>query len=134
MEDQTFEQFADRYGLRLKVKEVDPTPQEVKDWPQGVRAFKCKIKSVAFPGSLKIRMKHGPLAGEPELISLLNCLQMDAHSLEYCSDEFDFMREFGYDDDPRKAFEIYKACQEQKEKMLEYFGYCVTEELMHCTE
>lgn len=46
----------------------------------------------------------------------------DGSCYSSCIDFADFCASFGYDEDSRKAFKIYKACQHHNKKARELFG------------
>lgn len=59
---------------------------------------------------------------EDEMKNALSCFLSDGSCYSSCRDFSDFCASFGYDEDSRKAFKIYKACQHHHEKAQELFG------------
>ena len=59
------------------------------------------------------------IKNKPDVKSVLGCLLSDISS----GDSFeDFCDCFGYDQDSRKAYTIYKGCEKEKKNLLRLFG------------
>lgn len=57
---------------------------------------------------------------QPTKEDCLYCLLSDAHSVDYCRDEADFLNEFGYIDTAesiRKGLNVYKACEKTRKAL-----------------
>jgi hypothetical protein len=65
----------------------------------------------------------GPgLCREPTAADVLECLALDASSVE-CSDGFgDWARDLGYDEDSRRASAIYDACEKVARRLRRFLG------------
>jgi hypothetical protein len=59
---------------------------------------------------------------EPTEDDVLASLILDANSVEYTNGFEDFAREFGYDEDSRKAEKTYKQCLRTAEKLERFLG------------
>ena len=127
-----FPEFIDKYLLTMTFKETEVKSGE--DWVKGVTAYKIKIKSPGFDKSLKTRFMIGPAHSEPDLENVLCCVKYDAQSADSCSDKWEFIREYGYQTCPEKGEQIWFACQEQKQKLINYFGQIIADELLECEE
>lgn len=127
-----FTEFVDKYLVNMKVKEVDTTPDEC--WVDGVRTYKIKLKSIAFSGTFKTRFRVGPACGEPDIEGVLQSLASDALCVEYTQDKWDFIKEYGYDENPAEGERIYHLCQEHSEKLRDWMGAVIFEEFINCEE
>ena len=121
----TLEQFVKKYGLTATIKEAKN--QEDKFSPAHVKHV-VKVKSDFFPGKLKGSYQFNPSHTEFHLLSYLECIQMEyLHE----NDFGDWCLCFGYDEDPGKGLEIFKACKKQTKKMKQFFGFEI-EEFLAC--
>ena len=59
---------------------------------------------------------------EPEAAEVLDCLASNSSSIESCRGFEDWARDLGYDIDNRKAERIFKACEQQAEKLQQFMG------------
>lgn len=66
--------------------------------------------------------RYGPVTpNKPELHDVLWSLQMDCSAVAYCTDKWDFIDEFGYEDG-REGERIYRACKQQLKKVKAFMG------------
>jgi len=68
-------------------------------------------------------------ASRPDAEGLLNSLMLDS-SFEGSFEEW--AREYGYDTDSRKAFDVYQACLNNRSKLIGLLGTKLFNELMQC--
>lgn len=71
---------------------------------------------------------------KPEIEDVLNCLAMDASSVENARDFEDFANELGYDSDSRSAEKTYRICQEQARELESLLGRTNYQVLLFETE
>lgn len=99
--------------------------------------YKCRIINPANRRRYTFNYQCNPTATqEPTAKDCLYCLLSDASSVDYCTDEADFLNEFGYIDSAdsiRRGLQAFKACQrtakaidrlfteEEKAALNEYF-------------
>lgn len=68
----------------------------------------------------------------PDVASMLDCLASDAYSV---GEGFaDFCANYGYDEDSRKAYRTFRACQRSTEKLKAFLGADALEQLTFRTE
>jgi hypothetical protein len=67
-------------------------------------------------------MGYGHNGKEPKAGEVLNCLAMDAASLENARGFEDWASDLGYDTDSRKAEKIYKACEHASRRLKAFLG------------
>lgn len=58
---------------------------------------------------------------KPDLANVLQSIQLDCSAVAYCTDKWDFMNKFGYEDG-REGERIYKACKRQLKKTKAFMG------------
>lgn len=85
--------------------------------------YKCRIINPANNRRYTFDYQCNPSAThEPEKKDCLYCLLSDSSCVESCTDEADFLTEFGYidggADQIRKGLKAFKACQRTKKAMV----------------
>ena len=94
-----------RHNVKAAVKLAGKVPE---GWTPGTNAWKVKLSM--GPKRLTVPFYTGPgCKGEPSAADVLACIVSDALAGEMSFHEF--CREFGYDDDSRKAKATHRACQ-----------------------
>lgn len=76
--------------------------------------YKCRITTPARRRYTFDYQCNPSATHEPTIKDCLYCLLSDASSVDYCTDEVDFLNEFGYIDDAesiRRGLKAYKACK-----------------------
>lgn len=101
------------YGVKMPLDKLD-------EWQQKANQYTCTLK---FDNrQMTIPYFMGPaLSREPEINDVMQSLVSDY----YCAQEptfEDFCASLGYDDDSRKAEQIYKQCKRQSEKLEKLLG------------
>lgn len=79
-------------------------------------------------------MGKGHHGKAPELADVLDCLGMDAASVENARDFADWCSEYGYDTDSRKAHRTYTICKRQAERLRKLLGINAYNDLLWETE
>lgn len=78
----------------------------------------------------KTRFESKPVT--PTAADVLYCLTSEYDAL---STSFpDWCADFGYDEDSRKAFKIYEACQEGAKKLRDVFGHALIQQIREALE
>jgi hypothetical protein len=76
-----------------------------------------------FVMTVPYRMGIGHHGAEPDAVTVLSSLLMDASSVENAGASFeDWANEYGYDPDSRKAEKIFRACIDQTVRLREFLG------------
>lgn len=127
---QTITQFARKHGIRISSKCVLENPH--MDDFQGDH-YKCTLKRMAG-GKIKRMTLHfskgcGHEGEEPKVDEVLDCLASDFVDPGETFESW--ARNYGYDEDSRKAEKIYKACLKQTKKIKSFLGPLVSE-LLEC--
>lgn len=76
--------------------------------------YKCRITTPARRRYTFDYQCNPSATHEPTKEDCLYCILSDASSVDYCTDEADFLNEFGYIDDAesiRRGLQAFKACQ-----------------------
>lgn len=76
--------------------------------------YKCRITTPAHRRYTFDYQCNPSATHEPTKEDCLYCILSDASSVDYCTDEADFLNEFGYIDDAesiRRGLQAFKACQ-----------------------
>lgn len=76
--------------------------------------YKCRITTPARRRYTFDYQCNPSATHEPTIKDCLYCLLSDASSVDYCTDEVDFLNEFGYIDDAesiRRGLQAFKACK-----------------------
>ena len=79
--------------------------------------YKCVIKNPASRKQFTFSYQCNAAYTQPSVKACLYCLLSDASSVDHCTDEEDFLNEFGYIDDAdsiRRGLKDFKACQRTK--------------------
>ena len=115
---ETLKQFAAAINLKMVVNYADNNPS-MDDQSWNANHYKLTFKKDKKRFTTFFSQGIG-IKGEPKIPDVLECLQGDCQSAEYSFE--DFCGEFGYDQDSRKAFKIYKACGKIKGKLHKFLG------------
>jgi hypothetical protein len=129
---QTYEQFAKKHGVEFSFQHKGKRPMPDSKFKSMQDCYSCTLSvgmcSYDFPF-----YKGEGLKGEPPTAAeTLYCLASDAHGTRDTSFE-DWCREYGYDDDSRKAEATFDACCEVYTELEKLFGSEVLEELFYQT-
>lgn len=108
-------------SLRFSAKVAD----EQKDlFTPAHTLYKCVIKNPANKKQFTFSYQCNAAYSQPSAKECLYCLLSDASSVDYCTDEADFLQEFGYIDDAdsiRRGLKAFKACQRTKKAIERLF-------------
>ena len=117
--DEKANRFAEKYGVRLEVldKEYRPYFVDEKDerW-----VYKCRISRNGKRYTFTFGQSLAAGDKKPRLYDVLCCFEKcDPGTFE------DFCGEFGYDEDSRKAEQIYKRVVKEWKAVERLFGDCL---------
>lgn len=128
-------EFCEKNKIRAKCKLIENNPNMVGDMPKGSRHFKVRlIRGPREKKSLTTYFSMGPaLTGEPTADKVLNCLKLDALSIENSSNFEEWCDQFGVSSDSISYLKAYNACSKLRDKLekflepdlYEYFLYQV---------
>ena len=105
-------------SIRMKVEFSDKECPWEKQVP-GTNSWKVTLYRKGK--QMTVDFYTGPALGEPrEAHEIMDCLLSDAQSGEMSFSEF--CREFGYDEDSRRAERIHKECEKSAEKTRRFLG------------
>jgi hypothetical protein len=129
----TLAQFIERHGIVMTAERTQRNPNmddskwEADHWLCTIRCGKRKLDTYFSQG---IGHRAKPLPSwqgkgrpiAPKLDAVLDCLAMDASTIENSRDFEEFARELGYDTDSRKAERAYDACKRQARDLERLLG------------
>lgn len=84
--------------------------------------------------TVPFKMGLGHKGAPPALADVLDCLAMDAASLEDYPQYEDWAPSLGFDPDSRKGFAVYETCRKQSERLKRFLGEDAYETLLWHTE
>jgi hypothetical protein len=131
----TYKEFCNRYNITAESEWADGNPN-MDDW-RDANHFKVTLmrrdptNGVRRQMTVPFSQGYG-IQGNPTADSVLECMAMDAGYEDYTFEEW--CREFGYDDDSRKAERTFKTVQAQSKKLEQFLGSERLEELRECEE
>lgn len=74
------------------------------------------------------------ITGEPKPEDVLNAFASESLGVENARSFEEWAREYGYDEDSRKAERIFKVCEKQVDKLKNFLGDELYHELLYKTE
>jgi hypothetical protein len=125
----TMQEFIASYGIKMSVTQVDARPDNsASQWDSSASHYRCTI-TADKKGSMRTYFSQGSAhTAPPTLDSVLECLGMDAYTLDF--DFADFCSEYGYDEDSRKAKKIFDTCVRLSKSLKRILGNTGFRELM----
>lgn len=129
----TYEEAAERFGIKLTCSRVDSRPDNAGDWQADARHFRCRIS--CGRKSFGIYFSQGSAhTTDPTISDVLGCMVSDAQGYDNASDFEDWWSEYGYDTDSRKAERTYRAVKKQAEQLKRTVGEKEYDLLKDCSE
>ena len=114
----TIKQIVNRYSIKANCERVGENPN-MTDIPQGSSHWKVKLK--AGRRVMTVYFSQGPAhCKKPTAREVIGCLISDAGCVQWGESFEDFCSELGYDEDSRKAEEIFKTTQKQTKKLMQF--------------
>jgi hypothetical protein len=131
----TLKQFIGRESITIESQMVDRNPN--MDSSDRMDHYKCKL-SRRFGNvqrAMTVYFSMGlALCREPTVEDVLDCLASDASTVDNAKSFEDWCSELGYDTDSRKAERTYRACERQREKLMQFLGQAAYDQLVWNTE
>lgn len=108
--------------VRAVATRVDSNPNMVADdWARYASHWKVTLKHngrrMTVPFSQGSAFRNPPSAED-----VLNCLTVDAISVENARGVEDWARDLGYDPDSKVAVKTYNLCMRQRKRLLNFLG------------
>lgn len=135
----TFEEAAERYGIKFDVRRVDSRPDKLMSEQPDMRHWRVRLS--CGRRSFSLYFSQGSAHTQPPtLTDVLSCIVSDAQSYENCaprssSSNFEsWCSDLGYDPDSRKAERIYKAVKKQAEQLKRTVGESAYDVLLEVSE
>ncbi len=114
----TIRQFANHYGITISNEWIDERPDGNDAWMPGSSHWKVTLRRNGH--RMTIYFSQGPaIEREPSVYDILECIQSDC---SYDGGFEEWASDCGYDTDSRKAERIFKACQRERAKMIQFLG------------
>lgn len=124
--------FIGNTGIVAKVKRVESNPN-MQDMGNGARHFIVTLKAGRF--SMRVPFSQGSAhTVDPTAADVLDCLAMDASSIENARNFEEWAGDLGYEADSRKAHRSYTICMRQAAKLRAMLGQDNYEVLLWNTE
>jgi len=130
----TTEDFVVHHGVTMTATRADRNPNMGDDeWSRSASHFKCVLR---FEGrQLTTYFSQGSAhTNVPTVATVLDCLATDAGTAFSVGSFEEFCREFGYDDDSRRAERAYRACEAMSGKLERFLGAGLADFLLHEVE
>lgn len=148
---QTLDQFIAKHGIKFECRRVDSRPDGLmadirpntgKNLPHFVdtmRHFRCRIIAPNSPigkgrtaqRAFSLYFSQGSAhTQDPTLADVLDCLALDASGYENANGFEDWARDYGYDEDSRKAEKVWRAIKRGSEQLKRTIGETAYTELL----
>lgn len=124
----TLAQFVKENKIRLRCTRTERNPYMDDAHPMNHWKVRLYQKSGATMG-LYFSQGMG-IHEEPDVCSVLDCLASDASGFENTGNYDDWCAEYGYEVDSRRAFRTYRAVERQAEKLEDFLGAELYQELL----
>lgn len=121
-------EMTDHYQVIANPNFNDANAAQMTHWKCHLNCAKTGQNMVVY-----FSMGSGHNGKPPKLADLLDCLAMDAASVEDTSFE-DWAADLGYDADSRKAERTYLTCQNEAAKLLRFLGPDAYKSALYDTE
>ena len=120
----TLAQLIAEHGIRMTCEYADRNPNMSTDgdWHLSASHWKCTFRNKAGRRMTCYFSQGSAHVGEPKLSSVLDCLASDAAGIDNARGFEDWVSEYGYDTDSRKAERTYKVCEAQYAKLRQFMG------------
>lgn len=123
--------FIRKHGLKMK-SEGGEVRTDSDGWKHF--AFRCVISAGPATMTLPYRMGMAHEGKTPKLSEVLDCIASDASGLYEGVTFEEWARDYGYDEDSRKAERIFEACKEQTRDFENLLGLAALRELVEEVE
>jgi len=127
----TIPQFVKENKIRINVEYAD-TNKNAPDW-KNANHYKVTLKKGNKQLSTYFSQGYG-ITEEPTAEDVLNCLGSDSAGIENARSFEDWASEYGYDTDSRKAERLFHICEKQADKLKNFLGDTLYNELLFNTD
>jgi len=125
----TLAQFIEAHGITMMSVRI-PKRTDAVEWDAAARHWLCTLSRGGMNtgkgplmAQMSIQFSQGSAhTKEPTCEDVLDCLAMDAGSVENSRGFEDWCAELGYDIDSRKAEATYRACYAQGKELEDFIG------------
>jgi hypothetical protein len=127
--------FIEARHIRMEAKYVDRNPNMAADdeWMRSATHWRVTFRRGRH--QLTTYFSQGSaITGEPTAADVLDCLASDASSIDNARGFEEWASELGYDADSRKAEKTFKACERSAEKLHNFLGPALYQQLLYETE
>jgi hypothetical protein len=129
----TLAKFLATNRITATVERADSNPS-MDDNLRQMDHWKVTLKFSRRRMTVPFSMGSGHNGAAPELASVLDCLASDSAGYVNARSFEDWCSEYGYDTDSRKAERTFNACKRQAERLREFLGDALYEQLLWNTE
>ncbi len=130
----SIEQFVKDNRISMIAEWVDRNPNmDARDMDHWKVQFTRRSEGRAVRMTTYFSMGYGHNGKEPNVADVLDCLASDSSSADQ-SDFESWCGDLGYDQDSRKAEKTYKACQHAAQRLKNFLGADLYEQLLYSTE
>lgn len=127
----TLTQFVKENKIRIKIDYADSN-KNVPDW-KDANHYKITLKKGNKTLSTYFSQGYG-ITEEPTTEDVLNALASDSSGIENARSFEDWASEYGFDTNSRKAERIFHICEKQADKLKNFLGDVLYNELLFNTE
>ena len=130
----TLDQFITEQQLVISVRPVKRNPHMQEQMP---RNFECTIEfeGRGYHEPFTVYFSQGSAYKKPPtLAEVLDCLASDASGVDNAQSFEDWVSEYGYDTDSRKAERTYHICVQQAQELKALLGRDAYNQLLYGTE
>ena len=127
----TIPQFVKENKIRINVEYAD-TNKNAPDW-KNANHYKVTLKKGNKQLSTYFSQGYG-ITEEPTAEDVLNCLGSDSSGIENARSFEDWASEYGYNIDSRKAEKLFHICEKQADRLKNFLGDTLYNELLFNTE
>lgn len=126
--NRTIEEFITHHGITFSAVRANSNPH-MDDMGPDAKHWLCYLG--ADSDQMHVPFSQGSSHTEPPTATdVLDCLALDASSVENASSFEEWAEEFGYDTDSRKAEKTYVICKDQALQLRDLLGAEAFEELL----
>lgn len=123
----TYQQFVDRFGVRMRATPVDRNPNmDQDDWHASASHWRCTFTrrdADNRPHQMRVYFSQGSAHTKPPTAAeVIACLAMDAAGYHNARDFADWCAEYGYDPDSRRAERTYRQVERQYIRLEQFCG------------
>lgn len=128
----SYKQFAKDHRVTLTASHRGQRTEKMGDHKVNQDIWSCTLLYNGMGYDFPFYKGIGNKGAAPTVDEVLYCLASDAHGVKDNSFE-EWCREYGYDDDSRKALRIFEACEETAQELERLFGTDLLNELYYET-